>query len=234
MTYLQVVLPLLLLVSLAAIYRGHRALSILTSLGLLLWAWPPIAWLLSGSLEWWYRPDAPAQEPQAIVVLSGTIEGREPGLDHRLARDSAVRAGYAGWLHQRKWPRAPILVTGNDQTTKYIQVQLARDGVPEELIWVEAESASTADNAYNCARLLREKGIHRIALVTEAYHMLRAEASFRKHGGLEVLPAPCGFRTATFAEDMEDWVPNTTAIRKNEQAAHEWVGLAYYWLRSYI
>jgi hypothetical protein len=49
-----------------------------------------------------------------------------------------------------------------------------------------------------------------------AYHMLRAESCFRKQVGLEVLLAPCAFRTATFGEEIEDWVPNTSAIRKNE------------------
>jgi hypothetical protein len=46
--------------------------------------------------------------------------------------------------------------------------------------------------------------------------MLRAESCFRKQVGLEVLLAPCAFRTATFGEEIEDWVPNTSAIRKNE------------------
>jgi uncharacterized SAM-binding protein YcdF (DUF218 family) len=239
MTYLQPVFPLLLLTSLAVCIlprrtsRGRRILPVLISLGLVLWAWPPTAWLLSGSLEWWYRPDVFSAEPQVIVVLSGSVEGRELGLDHRLGRDSAVRSGYASWLHHRKWRDIPILVTGNRNSTKYIRAQLMTDGISQEMIWVEPQSASTADHAFYCARLLREKRIHKIALVTEAYHMLRSEACFRKQG-FEVLPAPCAFRSATFGDAIDDWVPNTSAVRSNEHVAHEWVGLAYYWLRGYI
>ena len=237
MTYLQPALPLLLLFSLAVGLirrrnRGLHILSVFASLGLLLWAWPPVAWLVTGSLEWWYRPGALAGEPQAIVVLSGGVEARETGLERRLARNSAVRCGYAGWLY-RRWRQVPIVVSGDRLTTSLMRAQLVADGVPEEMIWTEAQSTSTTEHAVQSAKLLHKKSVRRIALVTEGYHMPRSEACFRKQG-FEVQPAPCAFRTSSFGDTLEDWVPGTTAIRQNEQALHEWIGLAYYWLRGYI
>jgi uncharacterized SAM-binding protein YcdF (DUF218 family) len=239
MTYLQPLLPLLLLFSLTvSLMRRHhpglRNLSVLASLGLFVWAWPPSACLISGSLEWWYRPgpSAVGEEPQAIVVLSGGVEDPEPGVENRLARNSAVRCGYAGRLH-RKWPKALIVVSGDRATTALMRAQLAADGVPQEMIWTESQSSSTAEHALRCAELLHGKSVRRIALVTEAYHMPRSEACFRKQG-FQVQPAPCAFRTALFRGSIGDWVPGAAAIRQNEQAFHEWIGLAYYWLRGYI
>lgn len=238
MTYTQPVLPLLLLFSLAmhlmsARSRRRYLLSILASLALFLWAWPPVAWLLTGSLEWRYRPGVSGREPEAIVVLSGYVEGNEPGLGSRLGRDSAVRCGYASWLHRRKWSRTPIIVTGDDRVTSLMRDQLVADGVPPELIWREGQSSSTFESALHTARLLREKSIRRIALVTEAFHMPRAEASFRKQG-VEVDVAPCGFRTPSFGGNLEDWIPGSGAIRGNDEMIHEFVGMGYYWLRGYI
>jgi uncharacterized SAM-binding protein YcdF (DUF218 family) len=237
MTYLQPLLPLLLLFSFVInLIRGHHRrldkLAILASLGLLLWAWPPSAWLTSGSLEWWYRPGAVGDEPQAIVVLSGGVEDPEPGVEHRLARNSAVRCGYAGWLH-RRWPNTPIMVSGDRATTGLMRAQLIAGGVPDAMIWIDSQSSSTAEHALRCAELLHGKSIRRIALVTEAYHMPRSEACFRKQG-FAVHPAPCAFRTARFRGWLGDWVPGAAAIRQNEQALHEWIGLAYYWFRGYI
>jgi uncharacterized SAM-binding protein YcdF (DUF218 family) len=236
MTYLQPVLPLLLLLSLTIGLLHRRTsrrlhlLSVFATLGLFLWAWPPVAWLFAGSLEWWYRPASFAGKPEAFVVLSGYVEGSETGVDHRLGRDTLVRCAYAAWLH-RKWRWVPVVVTGNRLITNLMRVQLAAQGVPEEMIWTEPQSTSTAENAIYSARLLREKNIRRIALVTEGFHMLRAEACFRKQG-FEVQPAPCAFRTLTFGESVSDWIPGAGAIRSNEEVAHEWVGMAYYWLRG--
>ena len=245
MTYQQPVLPLLLLLALAVgviprrTSRGLHRLSVLAGLALFLWTWPPVAWLFSGSLEWWYHHGSFSREPGAIVVLGGTMEAREVGIDHRLARDTFVRCAYAAWLH-RKWRRVPILVTGSvgipgDATiTNRMRTQLVADGVPEEMIWAEPRSTSTSENAVNSAKLLHEKGIRSVALVTEGIHMLRAEASFRKQG-FEVQPAPCAFRaTSTFGSNIGHWAPGARAIRDNEEALHEWVGMAYYWARGYI
>jgi uncharacterized SAM-binding protein YcdF (DUF218 family) len=237
MTYLQPFLPLLLLFSLAVSlmrrhHPGRRNLSVLASLALFVWAWPPAAWLISGSLEWWYLPGTIGDDPQAIVVLSGGVEDPEPGVEHRLARNGAVRCGYAIWLYH-KWPTAPIIASGDRATTTLMRAQLIRGGVPEAMIWIESQSSSTAGHALQCAEMLHAKSIRRIALVTEAYHMPRSEACFRKQG-FQVQPAPCAFRTTLFRGSVADWIPGAAAIRQNEQAFHEWIGLAYYWLRGYI
>jgi len=93
-------------------------------------------------------------------------------------------------------------------------------------------SGSTRDSAVAVAETLRSRGMRRIALVTEAYHMMRAERCFRKQG-LETLPAPCGFRTLKF--NAGEWLfPGWNPLSYNEAALHEYGGIAVYWLRGWL
>jgi uncharacterized SAM-binding protein YcdF (DUF218 family) len=110
--------------------------------------------------------------------------------------------------------------------------QLERDGVPQSAIWLEKRSHSTHENAFYAAALLRQKGIRKIALVTDAYHMLRAEKCFRKEG-LVVVPAPCGYRTLD-GFHADELLPGWQPIAWNEDVAHETVGLLWYWIRGWV
>jgi uncharacterized SAM-binding protein YcdF (DUF218 family) len=212
---------------------------------IVLLSWWPVAWLGLGSLEWWYPPRAlpegAAAEAEAIVVLSGGIL---PPREHRpityLAADSYIRCRHAAWLHKH-WRPLPILASGGAGGPAPADASLAAamkeylegEGVPAELIWTEARSRTTHENALFSAEELRARGIRRIVLVTEAFHMLRAERCFRKQG-LEVVPAPCGFRAAEFQWRLADFMVGHRAITWNEVVFHEWLGLLWYWLRGRV
>jgi uncharacterized SAM-binding protein YcdF (DUF218 family) len=75
-------------------------------------------------------------------------------------------------------------------------------------------------------KILRGKGIRKIVLVTEAFHMLRAEWCFKKQR-IEVVPAPCGFRGFR-AQGSVDLFPNAEAIEWNEDTLHETIALLWY------
>ena len=72
----------------------------------------------------------------------------------------------------------------------------------------------------------------RIVLVTDAYHMLRADACFRKES-FTVIPAACGYRTYHDFQ-FSDWLPGWEPIAWNEDAVHESVGLVWYRLHGWI
>jgi uncharacterized SAM-binding protein YcdF (DUF218 family) len=108
---------------------------------------------------------------------------------------------------------------------------LEQEEVPPSSIWTEERSHSTHENALYSAAVLREHGVHQIALVVEADSMLRAEKCFRKQG-IGVTPAPCLFRDTQFAG--EDLLPGWPAIYREEILMHEELGLCWYWLRGWI
>jgi len=56
---------------------------------------------------------------------------------------------------------------------------LAGEGVPLPMIWTEEKSRSTYENAVYGWKFFTP-GIRKVVLVTEAYHMPRAERCFRK------------------------------------------------------
>jgi uncharacterized SAM-binding protein YcdF (DUF218 family) len=91
----------------------------------------------------------------------------------------------------------------------------------------EEHSRTTAENAANVAPLLREHGIHRILLVTHAWHMPRAMWAFQ-HSGIQAIPAPTGFINTE--ENLSDhpWLPSARSMYKVRLALHEIVGILWY------
>jgi uncharacterized SAM-binding protein YcdF (DUF218 family) len=59
-------------------------------------------------------------------------------------------------------------------------------GVPRSALLVEAKSNNTVENALFCVRLLRDRGIRRIVLVSDRVHLPRAAMLFRL-AGLDVV-----------------------------------------------
>jgi len=243
MTYLQPVLALALVLLAAGLFsprnRRLRFLAIAAWAGLFLWSWAPVAWLTSGSLEWHYPvTPLPAGDPQVIVVLSANSiapNASHPEPDAGL--NTYLRCRHAAWLYHH-WHAVPILATGGMLEEGVVLARLMRhileaEGVPPDRIWTEETSTSTYENARNSAALLRERGISRIALVTEAYHMLRSEKSFRKQG-LTVIPAACDYRTLGTHWNWQRLIPNASEQMVNGDNLHEWVGLLWYRLSGKI
>jgi len=61
----------------------------------------------------------------------------------------------------------------------------------------------------------------------------RAELCFRKQG-MDVIPAPCNHLTSSFRKRWQSYVPSPTGAVRFQEAFHEWLGIAYYWLRGWI
>lgn len=237
MTYLTPVFPFLCAILLITAWRlaPSRPVKLLRGavVTLLLWAWPPVAWLMSASLEHWYRPELyPAGDAQAIVVLAGGIHAPDPSEPEALPNiHTYLRCEHAIRLY-RHWRQLPIVVSGGVDTDNIIYADvmnrlLVAEGIPADVVWRERTSRSTYENASNSAQLLRSRGISRIVLVTEGFHMLRAQEAFERQG-LQVVPSPCAFRMYEFRWSPSQLLPDAMSIVSNDDALHEWIGLAWY------
>jgi uncharacterized SAM-binding protein YcdF (DUF218 family) len=100
-------------------------------------------------------------------------------------------------------------------------------GVPADSILRESRSTTTHTNAVYTAQLCRERGIDRIVLVTSAWHMRRALATFRATG-LTVVPAPADHQGFHDPFTLLSVLPDAEALRDTTRAVHEVLGLAYY------
>jgi uncharacterized SAM-binding protein YcdF (DUF218 family) len=77
-------------------------------------------------------------------------------------------------------------------------------------------------------------GRERFILVTSAAHMPRSMALFRKRG-LEPIPAPADFRAPeTQSSGPSRFFPGAGALGQTQTALHEYLGLAWAWLRGEI
>jgi len=241
MTYSHAGLFLWIVVLGAGLFLRSRRVAWAAWAGLFLWAWPPAAALFSATLESRVPAEQLPADAEAIVVLSAGSYAPDESEPEALPNQATyLRCHYATWLY-RTWKPVPVLATGgpdgSGKTTVVLADVMARaieeGGVPRTSIWTERESRSTFENAVFSARLLSGKGIRRIVLVTEAYHMPRSAACFRK-AGLEVTPAPVARRSSRFHWSAREFFPSAAKIAENEEALHEWVGLASYRLTGKI
>jgi len=248
MTYIQPFFALLAFVGLATaiacwshIRKGRLRLVLIPLLGVFFFSWPPIAWIFIRTLESQFPPrEVSSMGAQVIVVLSSAVYPPTPALPTpRLGNDTFERCLYSAWLFS-KWRSLPVLASGGtlvEGTTPYsmeMRRALVMQGVPDSMIWSEERSHSTHENALYSAQILKKKGISRIVLVTDAYHMVRAYRSFRKQG-IEVIPAACGYRSyGNSLHSLVQFLPNWEAIGWNEDTLHEYLGLAWYWSHGWI
>jgi len=238
MTYIKPILPAVLLMLLALEIFQRKGWRRFAGVGLtatlLLASWRPVAYVCLLTLEGWYEAQpTPAQPAEAIVVLAGgTLPLVPPTPAFAPSQDTYLRCRRAAWLYTH-WKALPIFVSGGSEQPRLppaaviMRSALEAEGIPGSSIEIEAASHSTYENALYTARLLRQRAIRRAVLVTEAVHMLRAEKAFRKQG-IEVVPAPCAFRSAQFLAGKLDLIPSLHAYRDVEDVLHEWVGLLWY------
>lgn len=108
---------------------------------------------------------------------------------------------------------------------------LAQRGVPRDRILSETRSVNTRDEAAIVRRMLDERPVDHVILVTSDFHMRRSVATFRSEG-LDVIPA-IAHATAPFHAWWGSLVPTDKGLQDTSLVAHELAGIAIYWLRGW-
>ena len=178
--------------------------------------------------------DTRRPQAEAIVVLGGGTYFHAPEYGGDTAnKDTLERLRYAAKLYRETLK--PILVTGGaplgNSTSEAEQMKQVLEhefNVPVQ--WTEGASDNTLENARLCRQLLKQAGIARIYLVTQAWHMPRAVQVFDA-AGLQVVPAPTGY-TTRYRTDLLAFVPNAYALRDSRIFLHELIGMLWYQLKS--
>lgn len=243
---------LLILALLARQSKRSQSALILGAL-LLLWAggnrW--VAFSLVRSLEWQYLPPAEIPESDVIVILGGGTDSADyprPMVELSAAGDRVL---YGALLYkQGKAPR--LLLSGGNiellgETTSTPAEQMAEvlklTGVPQSSMILEKQSLNTYENAFYCARIIREQGYQKVILVTSAMHMPRSVALFKKQG-IEVIPAPTDFKVTEtqwrnlgqlpLEAQLINIIPSSTNLEWLTAALKEYIGIFVYRLRGWV
>lgn len=231
-----------LAVALLLLRRGRRraatALIAAAALALYALATPSLSQALLRPLEAALQaPATPAGGCDVIVVLgSGLRTASEAVPPEMRLDDGSLRRTLAAWRQWRVAPR-PILLLGGQRFAddppgqSLARADLLRDlGVPAGQLYRLDAGRTTHGEAQAVAGLAPSAGWRRICLVTSAWHLPRAMATFR-HAGLALEPVPCDFATHALPGGPRRWLPSAGALAGSSLALHEYVGRLYYRLR---
>ena len=188
---------------------------------------PPPAWTATTTAADWQRY-------AGVVVLGGALEPAwvRAGNGQVALNDAAERMTVPVAL-LRQHPHLRLLFTGGEgalHTSGEPEAVQARAlfeslGVPAQRMQFESRSRTTYENAVFTAALPGVDKTRPWLLVTSAWHMPRALATFRA-AGWNVTPYPVDYRTGTRTPWTEYSLVDS--LSRWQIALHEWVGLLAY------
>lgn len=113
-------------------------------------------------------------EVDAIVAISGG--------DTQARTEEAIKLYKYGWGKKLIFSGAAQDKTG-PSNAEAMKKQAVDSGVSEDDILTEELAVNTQQNAVNTRALIENNNLHRITLVTSAYHQKRASLEFQKRAG---------------------------------------------------
>lgn len=179
-----------------------------------------------------------AKNVDLILVMTGGMEytGRTGWIPTRDAYQR-VMVGYQ--VQQKVGSRTPLLISGGKtHGPRYpSEASVARDTIDRhhaELtpIWLEETSLNTYESALESARIIREKNITTVLLVTSEVHMLRALAAFRGRG-IDPVPFPV-FVLERGPLKFVDFLPSWKGVELTGKAVYEILGVSAYYVSGYV
>ncbi|HEY9612981.1 YdcF family protein [Allocoleopsis sp.] len=210
------------------------------------------SWVANGlvqSLEWQQLPPKTVPTADAIVILGGATKSAfppRPGVD---LSEQGDRVLYGAQLYREG--KAPLVIAsggriewrggGPSESADMAQI-LKTVGVPSSAILQDPTSLNTHQNAVNVKKIIQERGIRRILLVTSAMHMPRSLRIFQRQG-IDAIPAPTDFLVSQ--QELEEpnssaqaimlsLIPDTERIDRTTRALKEYIGMAVYRLRGWL
>lgn len=243
---------LLMVVALVMWWRRSRLVPVPITLALILLLGGSSGWVanaLTKSLEWQYMPRVALPTADAIVVLGGATKSAfppRPGVD---LSESGDRVLYGAQLYREG--KAPVVIAsggrinwrggGPSESADMAEIMKTL-GVPTSAILQDPTSLNTHQNAVNVKKLMKERGIQRVLLVTSAMHMPRSLKIFQRQG-IEAIPAPTDFlvtqhdleeSTNTTEAIVLNLLPDTDRLDKTTRALKEYIGTVVYRLRGWL
>ena len=177
------------------------------------------------------------KQVQAIVVLGGGVKNSIEN-NHSVVPTTGtlVRLNYAAHL-AHEHPDIPIVTSGGYTSVKYSEANVMRNVLVnsyfiQNKIIIENRSRNTEENAKFVAAILKPMNITRVAIVTQAFHIKRAEMLFKKYG-LDPIPASTDYFHSDEAEmPVVAFLPSSAALHYTARALHEIFGYVIYSLKS--
>ena len=187
---------------------------------------------------------APNELPPAdvVVVLGGGTESFDAprsGVEVNGAGDRVIHA-----VRLYRQGIAPyILLSGGNidwlsarKTTPAFEMKelMVFMGVPQGALILQDQSQNTSEDVLFSSRILNERRLERVILVTSAQHMPRSVALFRSQG-IEVIPSPTDYSItdaewrslwqANFPAQLINLLPNAGYLSMTTSSLKEYLGM---------
>ncbi|OOY03012.1 YdcF family protein [Thioclava sp. F28-4] len=232
---------LLLAGALIALLRGRiraaRGLLISALVALLALGIFPLGDLLIAPLERTYPANPRISHVDGIIILGGAEDGVGTARHHQVQLNAAAERVTAGLALAHRFPDARILLSAGSGALRHLaresmpgaEVMAAafrETGFPQARLLLESRSRNTTENARFSYNLAQPTPGETWLLVTSAFHMRRAMASFERAGWEAVVPYPVDYRADGFLEDTGwDLAGHLDTL---DLAIKEWVGIWAY------
>lgn len=242
----------LIILAMVMWWRRSRWVPIPMSLALLVLLLGSNSWVANGlvqSLEWQQLPPKTLPTADAIVLLGGSTKSAfppRPGVD---LSEQGDRVFYAGQLYREG--KAPVVISsggriawrggGPPESADMAQI-LQTLGVPSSAILQDPTSLNTYQNAINVHKIMKERGIKRVLLVTSAMHMPRSLRIFQRQG-IDAIPAPTDFLVSQQESEEPNsspqavvlsLLPDSDRLDRTTKALKEYIGMVIYRLRGWL
>jgi len=213
---------------------GQRLSFIVTFVFLLVAIFPVGNWLLL-PLENRFPVLVPTTQISGIIMLAGDEDGALTEKRQTPVVGASAPRYIAFASLARQYPDAKLVFLGstnamnpdNEITNRKIAKQvLSGLGLSAEKVIYEDKSRNTNENALFGSIIVKPRPEQRWILVTSAYHMPRAVATFRK-AGWNIVPSPTDFRTTGEMSFMPSFEFGGH-LRALNLAIHEYMGLLVY------
>lgn len=171
--------------------------------------WSAFGGVLMGYIYSYGQVDR-AQKADVIVVLgSGLIRG------YQIGPSLYLRTRHSARLYHQGYALYVLCTGGQGPREKRSEASACAEalhyefGVPKSAILLEELSRSTEENAIESQKVMAQQGFNSALVVTQGYHILRAEYLFKRYG-----------ITASFSPVPDDPYNRTSALVREVVAWH--------------
>lgn len=194
----------------------------------------------------WEIPPTPISEVSSnydvAIILTGVTTTEKPPHDRTYFNKGADRVMHTVQLYKQKKAKK-IMVTGGSGSLLGNEIKEADEikrilllcEIPEEDILIENQSRNTRENAAFTAVVLKNKFPEgKFLLITSAFHLRRAHASFKK-AGINADSFSTDFYTypRRFTPDSL-FIPTESALSKWTILFKEMLGMTFYKIAGYV
>jgi uncharacterized SAM-binding protein YcdF (DUF218 family) len=164
-----------------------------------------------------------------IVILGAGVTNSSSMMQPNITLSLLERIRFGAFLQRET--SLPILVSGRGADATTSEASLMKKVLEEEfhaqVDFVEAQSRTTQENAYYSLNILREEGVKGIFLVSNSWHLKRAELLFNRYAeGVKVVPiADFFYAKKRFVLELRDFIPSLSTPYYSRRVWREYLAL---------